>query len=421
VEAFTYKNGRLHCEGVDLHTVADGIGTPAYVYSAAAFVERFSELDRAFAAVPHLVCYSAKANGNLAVLRLLVEAGAGVDIVSGGELHAARRAGADPARIVFAGVGKSTPEIQAALEAGILFFTVESGPELERISAVADRLGAVGRFAIRVNPDVEADTHKYVVTGTARNKFGVDLDRAAELYRRSLDMPGVEPVGVHMHVGSQLMTPDPYVKAIARIAPLVEDVERRGTKLTYFDIGGGYGIRYDAQTPDAAEQFAAAIIPAVEPLDMTIVLEPGRYIAGNAGILLTRVEYMKRTPGKTFAIVDAGMNDLIRPALYGAFHRIVPVDGAATETEPITVVGPVCESADFNAEQIPLPKVAEGDLLAIMSAGAYAATMASTYNARPLPPEVLVEGNDYHVVRTRQTYEALFASQVLPPARGARK
>jgi diaminopimelate decarboxylase len=234
-------------------------------------------------------------------------------------------------------------------------------------------------------------------------------------------MPAIEPVGVHMHIGSQLMTADPYVKAIARIVPLVEDMERRGAKLTYFDVGGGYGIRYDKETPDTADQFAAAIIPAVQPLDMTLVLELGRYIAGNAGILLTRVEYVKQTPGKTFAIVDAGMNDLIRPALYGAFHRIVPVSGAGAETEPVTVVGPVCESGDFNAEHIALPKVAEGDLLAIMSAGAYAATMASTYNARPLPPEVLVEGDEYRVVRTRQTYDELFAGHVLPPPRGARK
>ncbi len=413
MEAFAYKNNRLHCDGVDVRTVADEVGTPAYVYSARAFVEGYRELDAAFGGVPHLICYSAKANGNLAVLRLLVEAGAGIDIVSGGELYAARRAGGDPARIVFAGVGKTTAEIEAALEAGILFFTVESAAELERIAAVAERLGAIGRFALRINPDVEADTHEYVVTGAARNKFGVDLDRAAELYERSLDMPGVKAVGVHMHIGSQLMTPQPYVEAIGKIKPLVEEMQRRGVALTYFDIGGGYGIRYDGETPDTAEQFAEAIIPAVQPLDMTLVLEPGRFVAGNAGILLTRVEYVKRTPDKTFVIVDAAMNDLLRPALYGAFHRIVPVDRAGAETEHVTVVGPVCESGDFNAENIELPKVAEGDLLAMMGAGAYAASMGSTYNARRLPPEILVESGRYRVVRTRQTYDELFGAHVL--------
>ncbi len=413
MEAFAYKKERLHCEGVDLAAVAADVGTPAYVYSRTAFVERFKELDAAFSSVPHLVCYSAKANGNVAVLQALVEAGAGIDIVSGGELYGALRAGADLRKIIFAGVGKTAGEIEQALDAGILFFTVELAPELERISAVAERRGTVGRFAVRVNPDVGVDTHNYIVTGTSRNKFGVELGGARELYRRSLSMAGVEPVGVQMHIGSQLMTPEPYVEAITKILPLVEDLKGLGITLKYFDIGGGFGIRYDDEAPATPAEFAAAILPLVEPLGLTVVLEPGRFVAGNSGVLLAHVEYVKRTPTKTFVIVDAAMTDLIRPALYGAVHRIVPVEERGGKTEHVDVVGPVCESADFLGQGVALPEVHEGDLLAVMSAGAYAATMGSTYNARPLPPEVLVSGGDYRVVRTRQTYEQLFETQVV--------
>ena len=409
----------MHCEGVDVAALADDVGTPAYVYSRTAFIERLGELEKAFSSVPHLICYSAKANGNLAVLQVLVEAGAGIDIVSGGELYASLRAGADPAKIVFAGVGKSLWEIEQALKAGILFFTVECEPELERIAGVAERLGTVGRFAVRVNPDVETETHDYIVTGTSRNKFGVDVDRARELYERSRTMTSVEAVGVQMHIGSQLMTPEPYVEAIARLVPLVEDLKRFGIELAYFDIGGGFGIRYNEETPDTPEQFAVAIVPALKPLGLTVVLEPGRFIAGNSGVLLTRVEYVKRTPDKTFVIVDAAMNDLVRPALYGAVHRVVAVRDRGGKAERVDVVGPVCESADFFAQGIELPVMHEGDLLAVMSAGAYGATMGSTYNARPLPPEVLVSGDEYRVVRTRQTYEELFGTQVPTSSGGA--
>jgi diaminopimelate decarboxylase len=400
VEAFTHRNGRLHCEGVDLAAVAAEVGTPVYVYSRAALVGRFRELDRAFAAVPHLICYSAKANGNLAVLRTLVGAGA------------------DPAKIVFAGVGKSLDEIGKALEAGILFFTVESAPELERIAATAEQRGTAARFVVRVNPDVATETHEYVVTGTHRNKFGLDLDAARALFERSLAMRGVEGVGVQMHIGSQLMGPDPYVEAIGRIIPLVEDLRRLGITVKYFDVGGGYGIRYTDEAPAVADEFAAAILPLLEPLGVTVVLEPGRYIVGNAGVLLTRVEYVKRTPAKTFVIVDAAMNDLIRPALYGAVHRLVPVENSARGTQGVDVVGPVCESGDFLARDVALPEVGGGDLLAVMSAGAYGATMGSTYNARRLPAEVLVSGEEYSVVRARQTYEQLFETQVLPARSG---
>jgi diaminopimelate decarboxylase len=392
----------LYCEGVDLAAVAADVGTPAYVYSRTAFVERFKELDRAFSSVP--------------VLRALVEAGAGIDIVSGGELYGALRAGVDPRKVIFAGVGKTSREIEQALDAAILFFTVESAPELERIAAVAERRGTVGRFAVRVNPDVGVDTHDYITTGTSRDKFGVALDGAREVYQRSLSMTGVEAVGVQMHIGSQLMTPEPYVEAIARMLPLVEDLKRLGIQLKYFDIGGGYGIRYDDETPATAAEFAGAILPLVEPLGLTLVLEPGRFVAGNSGVLLARVEYVKRTPAKTFVVVDAAMNDLIRPALYGAVHRIVPVEERGGKTGRVDVVGPVCESGDFFARGVELPELAEGDLLAVMGSGAYAATMGSTYNARPLPPEVLVSGGNYRVVRTRQTYEQLFETQVVSSA-----
>jgi diaminopimelate decarboxylase len=421
VEAFRYKDGRLHGDDVDLARIAADVGTPAYVYSRTALVERFEALDRAFSAVPHLICYSAKANGNLSVLRTLVETGAGVDIVSGGELFAAMRAGADPAKIVFAGVGKSLIEIEEALKTGILFFTVESAPELERIAAAAQRLGAVGRFAVRVNPDVDAGTHHYVTTGTSRNKFGVDVDGALVLYERSRAMAGVQAVGVQMHIGSQLMRPDPYVEAIVKLVPLVGELKRLGVGLRYFDIGGGFGIRYGEETPASAGEFASAIVPALKPLGMTLVLEPGRFIVGNSGVLLTRVEYVKRTPEKTFVVVDAAMNDLIRPALYGASHRIVPVKERSDGGERVDVVGPVCESADFFAQGIELSDLRGGELLAILSAGAYAAAMGSTYNARPLPPEVLVTGDEYRVVRTRQTYEELFSTQVASRRQGAQR
>jgi diaminopimelate decarboxylase len=419
VDAFGYRNGRLHGEDVDLGRIAADVGTPAYVYSRSALVERFSALEQAFAAVPHLICYSAKANGNLAELRTLVEVGGGVDIVSGGELFAALRAGADPAKIVFAGVGKSLVEIEQALKAGILFFTVESAAELERIAAAAECLGTVGRFAVRVNPDVDAGTHHYVTTGTSRNKFGVDLDGARALYERSTAMAGVEAVAVQMHIGSQLMRPEPYVEAIAKLVPVVEDLKRRGIRLRYFDVGGGFGIRYGDETPASADEFASAIVPVLQPLGLTVVLEPGRFIVGNSGVLLTRVEYVKRTPEKTFVIVDAAMNDLIRPALYGASHRVVPVKEPGGDGVCVDVVGPVCESADFFAQGIELPELREGELLAILGAGAYAAAMGSTYNARPLPPEVLVAGGEYRVVRARQTFEQLFSTQMPVSSRGA--
>jgi len=415
VDPFVHRKGRMHCEDVDLALIAQNVGTPAYVYSRTALIERFGELDKALAPVPHMILYSAKANGNLAVLQTLINAGAGIDVVSGGELHAALRAGADPQKIVFAGVGKTITEIERALEVGILFFTIESVAELERIAAAAKRAKTVGRFAVRVNPDVDPDTHEYITTGTSRNKFGLDLESARALYARSLTIADVEAVGVQMHIGSQLMSPAPYVQAIGKLVPLVEDLRGRGVELTYFDIGGGYGIRYNDERPATAEEFAEAIRPAVEPLGLTLLLEPGRFIAGNAGVLLTRVEYVKRTPSKTFVVVDAAMNDLIRPALYGAHHRIELVENpAGRPAQRVDVVGPICESGDFFAQAIELPEVREGELLALMSAGAYSAVMGSTYNARPLPPEVLVSGAKYRIVRTRQTYQQLFSTQVLP-------
>lgn len=420
MERFAHENGVMHCESVSLGEIAEEVGTPAYVYSRGAFVDRYRELDEAYGAVPHLICYSAKANGNLAVLRTLVEAGAGIDIVSGGELYAALRAGADPKKIVFAGVGKTAAEIEAALEAGILLFTVESGPELERIGAIAKRLGIVAPFGLRINPDVDAGTHEYITTGTHLDKFGVDPARALELYEYARPVEHLNAVGVHMHIGSQIMTPQPYVEAIGRIAPLVDEVRRAGDVLTHFDIGGGYGIRYVDETPHGAQEFAQAIVPAIKALDMTLVLEPGRFIAGNAGVLLTRVEYVKRAPGKTFVIVDAAMNDLIRPALYGAMHRVVPVEDSGRDGETVDVVGPVCESGDFFVKDVEVPGLEEGDLLAVMSAGAFVATMGSTYNARRLPPEVLVDGERFSVVRRRQSYEQLYENNVLAERKGGR-
>jgi diaminopimelate decarboxylase len=416
MEHFCYINGELHCEGVALRAIADSAGTPTYVYSKRAILEGFAAYDRAFAAVPHLVCYAMKANGNLAVLAALARAGAGLDIVSGGELYRALKAGVPSQKIIFAGVGKTRDEMREALKAEILCFNVESSSELRALAETAQAMGVRAPMALRVNPDVDPQTHLYISTGMKAAKFGIPIAEAARAYEEAARMPGIEVVGVQMHIGSQLTKTSPFADSLERVARLVETLRGRGIGLRLLSIGGGLGIRYRDETPPSHDQYAAALLPALQTLGLTVLLEPGRSVVGSAGVLLTRVLYRKASPDKTFVIVDAAMNDLIRPALYGAYHDIRPAAEAtaARPRETVDVVGPICESGDFLAKDRELPRVEETELLAVMSAGAYGFAMASNYNARPRAAEVLVDGASYSIVRRRETYEDLVAGESMP-------
>lgn len=407
MEAFTYKNGILHAEDVSVRDLADQHGTPLYIYSRTHLREQLRGLRDAMADVDPLICYSIKANSNAAVIQALAAEGAGCDIVSAGELFRARRAGIDADKIVFAGVGKTHDEIEYALKEGILFFTVESEPEAARISECATRMGCTGRIAFRVNPDVDPQTHKYVSTGKKESKFGMDLDRTLSACETAAALPNVELVGLHMHIGSQILTNQPFVDALAKVQALCAQLQDKHTAFEYIDIGGGIGIQYEpGQTPLTPETYAAEIAPMLKDLGLKVVMEPGRYLAGNAGILVSRVQYIKENAFKKFIVVDAAMNDLIRPSLYGSYHDIVSVR-ETSETVHGDVVGPVCESGDFLATERDLPAVVEGDLIAARSAGAYGFVMASSYNSRPLPAEVMVEGSAAHVIRNRGTWDDL--------------
>ena len=415
MDHFNWRKKELFCEDVGLADVAESAGTPTYVYSTRTITDHYHRLREAFAWADPMVCYSVKACANLAVLKLFVELGAGFDVVSGGEIHRVLKAGGYPGRIVFAGVGKTDDEIKLALDLGIHLFTVESEPELEAIEAIAVQSGRRARVALRVNPDVDPETHTYITTGRRENKFGLDLDRAAAVLKRRADFPSVDFVGVHAHIGSQITSVDPYVAALARIADFIGTHESAGLEIESIDIGGGFGIFYQIGEALTAKEFSSAIRPVVEPLKKKVVMEPGRFIVGNAGVLLTRVIFVKESGDKRFVIVDAAMNDLIRPALYGAEHRIWPVKPPFLPEEvsrmpglkTADIVGPVCESGDFLALGRPFPDVRRGDLLAVFSAGAYGMTMSSNYNSRPRAPEVLVEGDAFRVVRRRETLEDL--------------
>jgi len=411
---FAYRAARLHCEGVLLEAIADAVGTPTYVYSASAIEGGYRAYDEALAGLPHLVCYAVKANMNLAVLRLLADLGAGADVVSGGELYRALRAGIEPRRIVFAGVGKTREEIAEGLKADVLAFNIESEAELRAVDEVARAHGTRARIAFRVNPDIDPQTHPYIATGLRTAKFGVPYAEARALYGRAAGLGGVELVGIHMHIGSQLTRVQPIADSLGRLAELVDALRADGIRLAYVDLGGGLGIRYKEETPPTPGEYAAALRPALGRLGLTVLLEPGRSIVGNAGVLLTRVLYRKATDGKRFVIVDAAMNDLIRPALYGAHHEIWPVravDGAPVEV--VDVVGPVCESGDFLARDRALPRVEEGALLAVLSAGAYGFAMASNYNARGRAAEVMVRGDRFQLVRRRESYEDQIAGETV--------
>lgn len=418
MDHFAYRNGTLHAEDLDLADVAHRHGTPCYVYSRATLERHYRVLNEVLKGMPHTICYAVKANGNLGVLNVLARLGAGFDIVSAGELERVQRAGGDPARVVFSGVGKRADEMAAALEAGIRCFNVESEPELERLNRVATSLGTRAPVSVRVNPDVDAQTHPYIATGLRDNKFGIGIDRAREVYRRAASLPGLEIVGLDCHIGSQLTRLSPFEDAVKRLLVLVDELTDDGILVQHLDVGGGLGIRYRDESPPDPAAYATTLRPLLERRNLELILEPGRVLVGNAGILLTRVEYLKLNPHKNFAVVDAAMNDLLRPALYDAWHDIVPVrDPAAGVDEPVRrydVVGPVCETADFLGHERRLA-IAEGDLLAVRSAGAYGFAMSSNYNARPRAAELLVDGNDIHVVRERETLDDLMHGEKLPP------
>lgn len=414
--AFAYQGSEFCCEEVPLTKIAQDVGTPCYIYSRRMLVEGYRALDQAFAGLPHLICYAMKANANLAILRVFLDEGGGLDIVSGGELFRALRAGADPQRIVFAGVGKSAEEIEAALRADILLFNVESPQELEAIHAVAAKLGTPARVAVRVNPDVDPKTHPYISTGLRQSKFGVPIQEALELYRSMRGLNHLDPVGVHAHIGSQITQVAPFQESLAKLVPLVKVLRQDGFNIQYLDIGGGIGIRYKDEGPPAPIEYANTLRPLLDALACTVLMEPGRFLVGNAGSLLTRVLYEKANQDKKFLIVDGGMNDLIRPSLYNAYHTIVPVVQRANGHAEVTldVVGPICESGDFLAKDRSLPACQPGDLLAVLSAGAYGFAMASNYNARPRVPEVMVNGDQFAVVRARETYEDLIRGEIIP-------
>ena len=413
---FTMRHGELHCEQVPIRRIAEAVGTPVYIYSHKTLADHYRKLREAFASLRPLICFSVKANGNLAILRLLVRLGAGLDIVSGGELYKALRVGCPPSRIVFASVGKSPQEIHAALRAGIFCFNVESAAELDAIDVIARRLRTVARVALRINPDVAAQTHHYIRTGIAQSKFGIDPATALELLRRHNTFAGVRMIGLHLHIGSQISEAQPFVRAIRRAGALLRQGRRFGAPLEWLNLGGGLGIIYKDERPQTPHAFAAAVVPLLAAMKTRLILEPGRFIVGNAGILVTEVLYIKQARSRRLAVVDAGMNDLIRPALYGAYHEVIPTHprAAANGTRRYDVVGPICESADVLARDRCLGRLAPGQLLAVLGAGAYGSTMASNYNGRLRPAEVLVRGRRWALIRRRETLQDLIRHDVVP-------
>jgi diaminopimelate decarboxylase len=414
VSAFARRDGALFAEDVPLETLARRHGTPLYVYSASALVSAYDALDAALSGVRHTICYSIKSNMNLAVVRTLVARGAGVDVTSGGELFRALRAGAAPAKIVYSGVGKRDDEIGQALDAGIKMFNVESLAELRRIDAVAAEHGICAPVAFRVNPDVDPRTHPYISTGLRTSKFGIPWGEAVAAYAEAKALEHVEPVGIDCHIGSQLTQVQPFVDALNRVRHLLLELRDAGHEIRTIDVGGGLGVRYDDETPPSFDEYARGVLESVGGLGCELVFEPGRALVANAGVLLTRVLYEKTNEDKRFVIVDAGMNDLIRPALYEAWQRIEPVGPARGEPSAADVVGPVCESSDFLAKDRPFPPVERGDLLAVHSAGAYGFAMSSNYNGRPRAAEVLVKGSRAALVREREGYEDLVRGEIIP-------
>lgn len=429
MHSFRYRKNELFCEGVSLRSLAEKFGTPLYVYSQETLTDHFQKLDTALAPVDHLICFAMKSNSNLAVIRTLANLGSGFDVVSGGELARTIAAGGDPAKCVFAGVGKTDEEIAFALRKGIYSFNVESEPELQRISRVAVRLKKVAPIAVRVNPNVDAKTHAKITTGTYENKFGIQFEQVAGVYARASRLPNLRLRGLQMHIGSQLTDVKPFRQAVEKVAPLVEQLSAR-YGFDFFSIGGGIGIVYQDALASAdpawwksgpgkkvltPQTYADTLLPRLKSLGLKVVLEPGRFLSGNSGALLTRVEYIKRTGKKNFVIVDAAMNDLIRPAFYDSYHEIAPLQRKGRSTISSDVVGPICESGDYFAKDRPLQKVGEGDYLALLSAGAYGSVMGSNYNSRSLAAEVLVNGTKAALVRRRQDLEEIWANEKVAP------
>ena len=413
---FEYRQGELYCEHVPVSRIAKQVGTPCYIYSHATLIRHIRAYDSAFKNIPHLIAFAMKANSNLAILRLMAKEGSGVDIVSGGELFRALKAGVPPSKIVFAGVGKNAEEIRDALKAGILMFNVESSAEMHGLNDVAASLGKTAPVALRINPDIDPKTHPYISTGLKKSKFGIAADRALDEFRVASTLSHVQVVGVHAHIGSQLTEVTPFVESLKKVLGLVDTLKAQGITIRYLNIGGGLGITYSDEKPPLPQELADAVSPLVKGLDLTLVMEPGRVIVGNAGILVTKALYEKIGESKRFIIVDAAMNDLIRPSLYNAYHDIRPVSEALLHRpkHAVDVVGPVCESGDFLAKDRSLPEVKPGDLLAVMSAGAYGFVMASNYNSRPRVPEVLVKDGEVHVIRERESYEDLVRGETIP-------
>jgi diaminopimelate decarboxylase len=416
MHSFEYHHGELYCEQVPVSRIAKELGTPCYIYSHATLVRHFHAYDSAFKSIPHVIAFAMKANSNLAILRLMAKEGSGVDIVSGGELFRALKAGVPASKIVFAGVGKAPEEIRDALKADILMFNVESPAELHAINQVAAEVGRKARIALRINPDIDPKTHPYISTGLKKSKFGIAAERAVEDFVLAASMSHIEVVGVHAHIGSQLTDVTPFTEALKKVVSLIETLKGRGLNISYLNIGGGLGITYSDEKPPLPQDLSNAILPLMQGLKVTLVMEPGRVIVGNAGILVTKAMYLKEGETKSFVIVDAAMNDLIRPSLYDAYHEVRPVNEEAGRRakQTVDIVGPVCESGDFLAKDRSLPVVKPGELLAVMSAGAYGFVMASNYNSRPRVPEVLVRNGEFHVIRERERYEDLVKGEQIP-------
>jgi len=412
---FNYRRNRLYCESVNVEAITRKIPTPFYLYSYKTLMDHFKKLKKAFRSIEPLICYSMKANSNMVICRALVRAGAGLDIVSGGELFKATKVGCPANRIVYASVGKTEEEISQAISKGILFFNVESVPELERINRIARKLNRIVQVAIRINPDVEPGTHQYITTGKLTNKFGIDFITARRIFAQRNRFSNLKINGLHMHIGSQIIAGKPFLNAIRRIVRFIDNLRFLGVRVEYLNIGGGLGIIYKDEKPQTADEFARLVLPVLKRTGLKIVLEPGRFIVGNAGILVTKVLYLKRSRTKSFVIVDAAMNDLIRPALYQAHHEILPLRKTSRRSmRKFDIVGPICESGDFFAKNRKISIPCEGDFFAIMSAGAYGFSMASNYNSRPRVSEVMVKGNRFEVIRKRESYQDLVRGEIAP-------
>jgi len=405
---FHYQDGELWAEDVKVTDLAERYETPLYVYSAATLKRHFQAFDSAFNR-PHLCCFSVKSNSNLSILKLLGQFGAGMDIVSGGELHRALTAGIDPHKIVFSGVGKQKHEIQAALMADILIFNIESVQELYQLSEQAQFLGKTARISLRINPDIDPQTHPYISTGLEQNKFGIDISQALETYRLAQQLPGIDPIGIDCHIGSQLTKISPFLDALERLKDLYNQLSEQDIHIKYLDLGGGLGIPYSEETPPHPVELGQALTKSLQGYDLTLILEPGRVISGNAGILVTRVLFFKQSKTKNFVVIDAAMNDLIRPSLYNAYHRVDEVVPQGRDEQSVDIVGPICETGDFLAQDRLIPQVSPGELLAVYTAGAYGFTMSSQYNSRPRAAEVLIDGDQSCLIRRREIYQDLMA------------